>query len=346
MSRKNLSFVVCASMVLTMMPTAVVGAQEDVTLRVLTHYDAAFEAVAEKFEEETGIKVEVEQTNYEAVNDTLEVVLGSGSSEYDIIMADGPNVAAYVNRGYLAPLSDYFTEDEINTFSPALVQQGTYKEDFYAAPLGDSSIALYYNKNLLAEAGVDVDWAKYDGTTRITWEELIDIANKVVETVDPEGTNGIYGIEFGQVSVVYQMNLLANSLGGKNLSDEGNSVEGILDGEEWKQALAWYQEHVNDGTFSRGVNVPETYNNFYAGKCVFEIMTTDSYEYILAGGMELDDFGWTYVPCFEGYEEQVATGCGNWTVGVSAFSENKEAAGQFVNFITSVSYTHLTLPTT
>ena len=30
----------------------------------------------------------------------------------------------------------------------------------------------------------------------------------------------------------------------------------------------------------------------------------------------------------------MATGCGNWALGVSAFSKNKEEAGKFVNYMT------------
>lgn len=304
------------------------------TLKILTHYDAAFAEAAKKYEEETGVKVEVEQTAYENIGDTLEVVLSSGSDEYDLIMADGPNTSAYVNRGYLEPLSGYFTEEEKGEFSPELLKQGTVGEEFYAAPLGDSSTVLYYNKNLLSEAGIEVDWSQYTGENRITWEELTELARKAVKELDPDGSKGIYGIEIGQVSSVYQMNLLANSMGGKNISDDGSTVKGVIDSDEWKDAIIWYQGLVEEGIFSKGVSGLETYNNFYAGKCVFEWMTADSYTFCLSADMTEDDFGWTYQPCFAGHEDEVATGCGNWALGVSAFSKNKEEAGKFVNYMT------------
>ncbi len=311
-----------------------VASAEGETIRILTHYSDDVAAIADQFTAETGIHVEVENVPFEQVNDTYEVILSSQSNEYDVYFVDGPNTAAYVNRGYLEPLGAYFTEDEINAFSPALIEQGTVDGEFYAAPLGDSSIVLFYNKNLLAEAGIDWDWDQYTGETRITWEELIDLANQVLDVVDPDGMKGITGIEFGQVSLVYQMNCLANSLGGANISEDGLSVAGILDSEPWLTALQWYQDNVNAGVFSRGIAVGETYSNFYAGKTPFILMTADSIPYCLDGGMTLDDFGYTYVPAFEGHEDQVATGCGNWTAAVSAFSENKDAAGKFVHWIT------------
>ena len=76
------------------------------------------------------------------------------------------------------------------------------------------------------------------------------------------------------------------------------------------------------------------YNNFYAGKSVFILMTTDSYNYALYGGMTPENMGYTYQPCFEGHEDQVATACGNWTCAVNAYSENKAEAAEFVKWIT------------
>ena len=111
------------------------AASASTTLRILTHYDAAFKAAADEYEKETGVKVEIDQASWDTINDTLEVVLSSGSSEYDVIMVDGPNTAAYAERGYLIPLTDYLTDAEVATFSPALVDQGTYKGTLYSAPL-------------------------------------------------------------------------------------------------------------------------------------------------------------------------------------------------------------------
>ena len=45
-----------------------------------------------------------------------------------------------------------------------------------------------------------------------------------------------------------------------------------------------------------------------------------------------EDIGFTYLPSFEG--NAVATACGNWTAAVNAYSNHKDAAGKFVNWIT------------
>lgn len=308
---------------------------EGKTIRVLTHMESSFNAVKDAFEQKTGIKLEVDVCSFEELNDQYEVLLGGQSSEYDVIVPDGPNVAAYVSRGYIEPLNDYFTNDEINAFSEALVAQGTVDGTFYAAPLGDSCTVMYFNKDLLKEAGIEWDFDQYDGVnSRITWEKVIELATEATAKLDPDGSKGITPVEFGQASQVYMMNVLPNSLGGKNISDDGLSVAGILDSEPWIEALTWYQDNVNKGVFSRGISGMDGYNNFYAGKSVFILMTTDSYNYALYGGMTPENMSFTYQPCFEGHEDQVATACGNWTCAVNAYSKNKEAAAEFVKWIT------------
>lgn len=78
-------------------------------IRVLTHMGEQMTAIKDSFEKEYGVTVEVDNCNFDSLNDQYEVLLSSGSSEYDVIIADGPNVAAYVNRGYLEPLDDYLS---------------------------------------------------------------------------------------------------------------------------------------------------------------------------------------------------------------------------------------------
>ena len=163
------------------------AAAEDVdysgkTIHVLTHMADQMNSIKDVFEQNTGAVVEIDNCSYEELNDQYEVLLSSGSSEYDVVIVDGPNVAAYVSRGYLESLDPYFTEEEIDAFSEDLVIQGTVGGEFYGAPLGDSCTVMYYNKDLLAESGVEWDFEQYDGVSnRITWEELTALAKEITD---------------------------------------------------------------------------------------------------------------------------------------------------------------------
>ena len=275
---------------------------------------------------------EADYLAFDNVFETLEMLMQSQSDEYDVYAADGPNVAAYVNRGYLTSLSSYITADELAMFTPAMQDECTVNGEMYGAAMGDSSLVLYYNPELIKEAGMDPDelFANVDGEHRITWEKLVELAKEIQAAVDPDKSKGIVGIEFQQVGRTYQMNVLANDFGGANIGEDGLTVDGVLNSEPWIKALTWYQQQVNDGVFSRGIAAGDTSSYFMSGKIIFYLGTT-----ALPGTFESNGapYGYTYVPCFEGYEDCVTTSCGSWTVGMNPYSSKTEAAVEFIKYL-------------
>lgn len=291
---------------------------------------AAVEAFNKEYEGK--IYCDVDYVAFNDVFETLEVLMSNKSTEYDIFAADGPNVAAYVHRGYLQPLNPWFSQDEISMFSGNMITEGTYKGKLYGAAMGNSSTVMYYNKALLKEAGIDIDFDSITPTNRLTWEQLVDYSKKALAVLDPKGDKGIFGIEFQQVGRVYQMNILPNSMGGAQISDDGFSVKGILDSEPWLKALKFYQDNVQNGVFTRGISATDTSSYFQAGKILFYIGTTAMPATFEKNGFT--DYGYTYIPCFEGYEDSVASACGSWTIGMNVNSNKQDAAAEFIKYLT------------
>lgn len=274
---------------------------------------------------------EADYLAFDNVFETLEILMSSQSDEYDVFAADGPNVAAYATRGYLAPLTEYITDEEFAMFTAPMQTEVTFNDEIYAAAMGDSSTVMYYNTALLEEAGIDYDFSAITGENRITWEELVAIAKEVQSKLDPDGTQGLIGMEFQQVGRTYQMNLLANDLGGVNIGEGGLTVDGVMNAEPWTTALKWYQEQVNDGVFSRGINANDTSSYFMSGKIVFYFGTTALPTTFASNGF--DTWGYTYMPCFEGHEAEATTACGSWAVGLNPYSSNVEAAVEFIKYL-------------
>ena len=274
---------------------------------------------------------EADYLAFDNVFETLEILMSSKSSEYDVFAADGPNIAAYAKRGYLTPLTSYLTDEEVSMFTAPMQDEIRYNGEIYGAAMGDSSLVMYYNTDLLEQAGITYDFSTLSGDNRITWEELVDIAKQVQSKLDPDGSQGLIGIEFQQVGRTYQMNVLANDLGGKNIADGGLSVDGIINAEPWTSALNWYQTQVNDGVFSKGIAAGDTSSYFMSDKIVFYLGTT-----AMPGTFASNNFyhyGFTYVPCFAGHEANVTTSCGSWTVGMNPYSEKVEAAVEFIKYL-------------
>lgn len=274
---------------------------------------------------------EADYLAFDNVFETLEILMSSKSSEYDVFAADGPNIAAYAKRGYLTPLTSYLTDEEVSRFTAPMQNEIRYNGEIYGAAMGDSSLVMYYNTDLLEQAGITYDFSALSGDNRITWEELVDIAKQVQSKLDPDGSQGLIGIEFQQVGRTYQMNVLANDLGGKNIADGGLSVDGIINAEPWTSALNWYQTQVNDGVFSKGIAAGDTSSYFMSDKIVFYLGTTAMPGTFASNNF--DHYGFTYVPCFAGHEADVTTSCGSWTVGMNPYSEKVEAAVEFIKYL-------------
>lgn len=281
-----------------------------------------------QFEEETGIEVDVEFYSQSELFQLIEVKMSNKSDEFDVIAVDAPMVAGYADRGYLLSMDDYFSEEEKAKFTESALEAGSWQGNFYAPAKDSSAQALFYNKELLAEAGITMPEA--DPNNRITWEELYDMAKQVQETVDPDGTKGISGLMFEQVSTVYQMLALPNSLGEKSIGDDGYTVDGIINSDGWVKSMTYYHDLFEQGIAPRGMSSAETLDSFVAGKIAFFVGGT------WVTSCMSDDFEWgfTYHPCWEGYEDKVATPTGSWHVAVSSYSKNQEAAAEFVKWFT------------
>jgi len=334
--KKLLSLLVALMLVLGLSAAFAQGTEEVTTIKLMmsqTQEPGVSAAVAAFNEAYAGKYLcEVDYLAFDNVFETLEILMSSKSEEYDVFAADGPNVAAYATRGYLAPLTEYFTPEEMAMFTPPMQVESTYQGEFYGAPMGDSSLVMYYNTKLLEEAGIAYDFSQLTGENRITWEELVEIAKQAQSVLDPDQTQGIAGIEFQQVGRTYHMNVLANDFGGVNISDDGFTIEGVFDGEPWQKALTWYQQQVQDGVFTRGINASDTSSYFMADKIIFYLGTTAMPGTFDRNGMT--HYAYTYVPCFEGYEDEVTTSCGSWTVGLNPYSSKVEAAVEFIKYLT------------
>ena len=94
----------------------------------------------------------------------------------DIVLWDRFNTGVYAPKGALAPLDEYIAKDNVDMsqfYEPA-VDEMTSADVVYGIPLTVDSRVLFYNKDLLDEAGVD--------PASITdWDSLRDAAVKLTK---------------------------------------------------------------------------------------------------------------------------------------------------------------------
>lgn len=282
------------------------------------------------FEKATGIKVVGEYVAFSSLFETIEVKVGSGSPDIDVISVDGPMVAAYATRNYIIPLDKYFSDDEKKQLISSSLNAGTWDGKFYAPPMCTSAQLLWYNTALLDQAGVKI--RDNDPDNRLTWDEVEKMAKDTLAVVDPKKTKGISGIQFQQVGRTYQMCPIANSMGGKNIGDDGYTADGVINDTAWVNAMTWLQGLYSSGLSAKGVTASEVPNYFSSGKIVFMAGGTWAAKNCDKAGMST--YGWTYAPAFKGFEDKVATGTGSWHFGVNTASKNPDAAAEFIKYMT------------
>jgi len=298
-----------------------------ITFLAINWWESGAQPVIDKYIADTGIEVKTEYYSFNDLLEIIEVKIASGSSDYDVISVDVPMVAAYANRGYLASMDEYFTAEEKAGWLPSALTAGSWQDTLYAPPMNNSSQLLWYNIDLLAEAGVTV--RESSAENRLTYEEVEEYAKAALDVIDPDRNKGYCGIAFQQVSRTYQMCDMPNSKGEKNIGSDGFTVDGVINTDGWVKAMTWYQNLYNNGTALRGYTADECSPNFNAGKTLFMIGGT----YTLNSIQDVN-FGFAHVPAFKGYEDKVGTPTGSWHFGINKASTQYDKAADFIKYLT------------
>lgn len=289
------------------------GDQETITLYRTDDGNGAIEAVIEGFE----AKFPQYKINWvEASNDTdvtrnqLNTAFAAGSSEYDIVSIDVVWAGDMAGAGYLEPLDSYIMDagNTLADYNPGSLQSGTYKAKTYALPLYPDFGVLYFRKDIVSEE----DAAKLISGD-YTFDELIAMA----ETYKgQEGTTS--GLNF-----------------------QANQYEGLVcNANEWTANFT----NVRGGleTMKKAIDSPATPDDITIYQ---ESESANSF----TNGESVFSRNWPYVWGLLGEEGAAVTqdqvdiapmpegSCiGGWLVAMNAFSEHKEGAWEFLNYMTSL----------
>lgn len=266
------------------------------------------------------ITVEYESVPFDELNNVLQVRLDGDAGDIDVFDADMPRVAAYESRGYLTDLTPTFGDigDQVDAAS---IDASTVDGLLVAMPLQTSSQLLYYNRALLEAAGIEPPSA--DPAERPTWEQVSADGAKA------QAAGATWGLVFDQLDRYYQLQPMAESLGGGNGATGDGNLEPAVNTEEWVTAFEWYGKQYADGISPRGVTAAETPELFGSGQAAF-----------FAGGpwwapgfvenTELD-FGVAPYPAFEGGDPVTPTGA--WSLGLNKKTANLDASLIFMRFM-------------
>ncbi len=240
----------------------------------------------------------------------------------DVYTVDGVTVAQYADAGAIVPIDEYFTEEELKDFNPSIIQQGTYDDKLYTLGVMDSSVGIFYNKDMFEEAGIEP--ATIDNPW--TLDDLTEAAKKLT-------TDDHYGITMSldakDETLIFFFLPLIQSQKSNVVSEDGLIADGYLNGEATVNALTWIKEMTDNGYAS----ATPAENSFELGQAAMAL--TGSWE---PGNLAKFDINWGLMPMVK-YDENsdAVSACGSWTFAMSGNcpDEKKEGAAELIRFMTS-----------
>jgi multiple sugar transport system substrate-binding protein len=227
----------------------------------------------------------------------------------DIGMVDNPEHASFAAMGLFEDISDLMSAyPDTDKFFKGPLKSTIYEGKNYGIPLSSNCLALYYNEDMLKEAGVEVPE---------TWDELKEAAKKLTK-------NGVYGLAICAVK---------NEEGTFQylpwLLSAGANIE-KLDSPEAVKSMQFLSDLVKDGSMSKEVinwTQADAEKQFATGKAAMMINGPWNIAAVKADGPNIK---WNVAKVPK--DKEFASVLGGENVGIIK-GKNKEAGWEFLKFI-------------
>ncbi|WP_087974196.1 extracellular solute-binding protein [Oceanobacillus rekensis] len=284
------------------------------------------ELIAEFEEANPGIKVEQTNFPYDQYNEQVAAQVPAGRGP-DVINLFYGWVPTYVDAGYLQPLpQDAFPHDEIESEFFPLVEATKMDGEYWTIPTAVRTLALFYNKDLFEEAGLDPE------SPPTTWEELEDYAVQLTKA-DDSGRLEQSGMAWEPAQQGHQWlrDGLTIQAGGQVLSEDRKDVVWADDPAGLEAFKYWLSFPTDLGTSEQGFYTDDV-TAFVTEKAAMNIDGS-----FRIGTLQSDapDLNYAVAP-LPGKDAQ-STNSSFWTNGITAGVEGEklEAATKFLEFLTS-----------
>lgn len=153
--------------------------------------------------------------------------IGASANELpDLVLLDSPDHASYASMGIFADLTGKF---DVDSYYEGPVASATYEDALYGVPFGCNCLSLYYNVDMLKDAGIEPP---------TTWDELKEAAQALT-------TESVTGLAFCS---------LQNEEGTFNFSPwlwSTGATSYEMDSEGGIRALTFIKDLVESGAMSK-----------------------------------------------------------------------------------------------
>lgn len=278
----------------------------------------------DEFEALTGIQVNLEQYEFQEAVNKIAINAAAGGKDIDVLCYRPiQETITWTNNGYFEPLNAYIEaageEYDYEDFSPAAREITTVDGQIVGIPYLVEGEIIWYNQEILDKYGCEVP---------TTMEELLDVARKCY---DP--ANNVYGMSLrGEGNgAVTQFSGFLYAYGGDFFDENKNAT---MNTPEALKALELYADLVATGPEGSDVSsMNNTLDWFINGVTAMRI---DAYTHTISiidpeQSLVVDKVGYAQFP--EGPAGSTPYNIVAW--GISSTSEKKDAAWEFIRWISS-----------
>ncbi|OXM17453.1 ABC transporter substrate-binding protein [Paenibacillus herberti] len=286
--------------------------------------------------------------------------LMTGKNPIDVIMIDYPMLQRTTQDGFLQQLDPLIAKDkfDISDYVPTVIDglKAAGDSKIYALTPTFNSSALFYNKKIFADAGVQPP------TDKMTWNQVFDLARKVSKGKGETQTFGLQmnrwgGDAFGDIQTyIAPLELkMYDDKGEKMLVDSGPAWSNA-----WKTMIDLYKDKVlatqedlnklNEARQKKMEKDKSSFNPYQSGNDYFSsgnvAMMVSDYNFISElkrtkdmavknKDIKVVDWDVVTVPVFEEKPDVGGSSYLGQPMGINAKAQNPEGAWEFIKFINS-----------
>ncbi len=221
--------------------------------------------------------------DYKTLRDTISSNIAAGNAP-TAAQTYPDHVSLYIEGEALRPLDEYvnhskwgLTQEEQNKFIAGFYQEGTIydkQKTRYAIPFNKSTEIMYYNSDI---------FEKYGWAVPTTWDEVVEIAKKWMETDEYKTAKTTYGDQVAALGYDSEANLfitMTQQYGGDYTAynAKGEGIFSAFGDDETscaksKQAISWYKNQFDKRYLATTKFFGTNYcsDAFLNGQCIMTI---------------------------------------------------------------------------
>ena len=286
----------------------------------------AIDELIKRFEAENpNIKVTQTTVPYDDFRLKIAAAIPAGQGP-DVVQLFNGWLQDYLKAKLLQPLpSEMFPAADIERDFFPLIKQMKVDGQYYALPTAVRSLALFWNKKLFAEAGLD------PAKPPQTLDEMLDMAKKLTKR-DGGGnlTQAGIALDMGLQDHHWLREVLIRQMGGQPYSADGKAV--AYNTPAGHQAVGWYTDLATKYKVGEFGFLTDGVTAFKAGKA--GLMIDGSFRLAAFDAQAGLDYAVAELPAQQGKRSNFAS---YWANGITpkATGAKRDAAVKFLKFITT-----------